>query len=823
MKNNKILSEADYIAKEHYKMYKAGKKWMVAGITAVSILGAVAMAEGTASADQVANVASGTDPAVVKVDQTAVASQSATAVTLSASASVSSVASEVPAVTEVSASSVVVSSVVASEAVSSSSDVESSVAPASVSASVEASSSVSASVTPVASVSASVESSTVVESSSVVESVASSVAPVVNGHDSVAMSSMMSSAESAKAAGSIVAMKAVLGTTPAAGTVTNSGIASMSNVNHVVTITDPKQAPSYFTPTGSGIAVKPDATGKYTLTNGEKQTGAIAFNNQVDMSDNWSFDVTLDLPSVNHDTVQKGDFIGVVLTPTAPDKVATAANASLGGGGLGIAGSKNAYVWGMDYYYNDGSQFGDTTNAVNTKTTTSGIWPLQTTTTTTTEYGVQVGLRKTDSSGNLVAAGSMADVSAKMSTAGGSTVALGSNGTIMVRTTHMGSDKTYSGNMIGLSTLGDERILNASTGVDRNVTRDPSTYNSSTQDDVAFKSTATFSWNATTKVLTVVMSQQTFTYDMSKQNLPSVLSVGVLSSTGGNYTTNNVQIAKFTGKVATTNVKASYNLNGDTTSVAGTSFTANVGDSIKIDNTAETSSIDGATITAAAPKVAGYTLTGYVFKDATGTAVNTVVLNADGSVKSGDATQKISDGLTVTFNYGKNVSATVNITDAAGNILSKDAATVSTLAGNTVANGDVAFTLDNLPQIPGYKALPVTVSTFNNTVVNGGETINVVYVKDASASPVNDTTVDVSSEPSVIAAQKNLDSAISSGTGLTDAEKAYDTAVAKAATEREAATTAASDLAPYPANLENEAITTAKQAVADAVAGFSKW
>ncbi|MCT0021491.1 KxYKxGKxW signal peptide domain-containing protein [Weissella cibaria] len=816
MKNNKILSEADYIAKEHYKMYKAGKKWMVAGITAVSILGAVAMAEGTASADQVANTTSGTDPAVVKVDETAATSQSATTVTLSASASVSSVASEVPAVTEISASSEVVSSVVASEAVSSSSDVESSVAPASVSASVEASSSVSASVTPVASVSASVESSMVVESSSVVESVASSVAPVVNGHDSVAMSSMMSSAESAKAAGSIVAMKAVLGTTPAAGTVTNSGIASMSNVNHVVTITDPKQAPSYFTPTGSGITVKPDATGKYTLTNGGKQTGAIAFNNQVDMSDNWSFDVTMDLPDVNHDSVQKGDFIGVVLTPTAPDKVATAADASLGGGGLGIAGSKNAYVWGLDYYYNAESQFGDANNTV--KSTSS--WGK----TTINEYGLQVGLRRTDGSGKLVAAGSMGDVAAKMTTAGGSTVSLGSNGTVLVRTTHMGETEnhssTFNGSMIGLSTLGDERILNASTGADRNVTGDPSTYNSSTQDNVAFKSTATFSWNATTKILTVVMGSQTFTYDMSKQNLPSVLSVGVLSSTGGNYTTNNVQIAKFTGKVATTNVKASYNLNGDTTSVAGTSFTANVGDSIKIDNTAETSSIDGATITAAAPKVAGYTLTGYVFKDATGKAVNTVVLNADGSVKSGDATQKISDGLTVTFNYGKNVSATVNITDAAGNILSKDAATVSTLAGNTVANGDVAFTLDNLPQIPGYKALPVTVSTFNNTVVNGGETINVVYVKDASAAPVNDTTVDVSSEPSVIAAQKDLDSAIASGTGLTDAEKAYDTAVAKAATEREAATTAASDFAPYPANLENDAITSAKQAVADAVAGL---
>ena len=821
MKNNKILSEADYIAKEHYKMYKAGKKWMVAGITAVSILGAVAMAEGTASADQVANTTSGTDPVVVNVDEAAATSQSATTVTLSASASVSSVAAEVPAVTEVSASSEVVSSVVASEAVSSSSDVESSVAPVSVSASVEASLSVSASVTPVASVSASDESSSVVVESTVtsVESVASSVAPVVNGHDSVAMSSMMSLAESAKAAGSIVAMKAVLGTTPAAGTVTNSGIASMSNVNHVVTITDPKQAPSYFTPTGSNVTVKADATGKYTLTNGGKQTGAIAFNNQVDMSDNWSFDVTMDLPDVNHDSVQKGDFIGVVLTPTAPDKVAGAADASLGGGGLGIAGSKNAYVWGLDYYYNAESQFGDANNAV--KSTTSG-WISKTT--KTDEYGIQVGLRKTDGSGKLVAAGSMGDVAAKMTTAGGSAVSLGSNGTVLVRTTHMGTTDnhgdTFNGNLIGLSTLGEERILNASTGADRNVTGDPSTYDSSTQDNVAFKSTATFSWNATTKVLTVVMGKQTFTYDMSKQNLPSVLSVGVLSSTGGNYTTNNVQIAKFTGKVATTNVKASYSLNGDTSSVAGTSFTANVGDSIKIDNTAETSSIDGATITAAAPKVAGYTLTGYVFKDATGKAVNTVILNADGSVKSGDATQKISDGLTVTFNYGKNVSATVNITDAAGNLLSKDAATVSTLAGNTVANGDVAFTLDNLPQIPGYKALPVTVSTFNNTVVNGGETINVVYVKDASAAPVNNTTVDVSSEPSVIAAQKNLDSAIASGTGLTDAEKAYDMAVAKAATEREAATTAASDLAPYPANLENDAITSAKQAVADAVAGL---
>ncbi|MGY4735973.1 KxYKxGKxW signal peptide domain-containing protein [Weissella cibaria] len=455
MKNNKILSEADYIAKEHYKMYKAGKKWMVAGITAVSILGAVAMAEGTASADQVANTTSGTDPAVVKVDEAAATSQSATTVTLSASASVSSAASEVPAVTEVSASSEVVSSVVASEAVSSSSDVESSVAPASVSASVEASSSVSASVTPIASVSASVESSTVVESSSVVESVASSVAPVVNGHDSVAMSSMMSSAESAKAAGSIVAMRAVLADVPTSSLKTAGTIATLSDADNKIggyakvtenaksTANDPHylsvtegNIQSYFSANGtavqsavltasdakkiasslssvadvkmSGVSssqasmLKSEAsyysslaaTGGnrvyYTLTNGATQQGAVAFNKKVDMTKQWTINFDLNMTTIS----TPGDFIGLVLMDTDPNKLGTSTikddkgavqtGSKTPGGALGVNGNANAFLWGIDTWKNNESGFGDLTQA------TANDW--------------MIGFRHTNGNGSLVAA-----------------------------------------------------------------------------------------------------------------------------------------------------------------------------------------------------------------------------------------------------------------------------------------------------------------------------------------------------------------------------------------------------------------------------------
>ncbi|MCT0955277.1 KxYKxGKxW signal peptide domain-containing protein [Weissella cibaria] len=745
MKNNKILSEADYIAKEHYKMYKAGKQWMVAGITAVSILGAVAMAEGTASADQVANTTSGTDPAVVKVDQTAVASQSATAVTLSASASVSSVASEVPAVTEVSASSEVASSVVASEAVSSSSDVESSVAPASVSASVEASSSVSASVTPVASVSASVESS------SVVESVASSVAPVVNGHDSVAMSSMMSSAESAKAAGSIVTMRAVLAqatvSASTAGTIAKAADVDNAAGNfgvydgtgddpHHLNATTSAAVASHFTVSGdakvSGSAV--------TMTDGNYQAGGYAFNQKVDMRSNWSIQFQVSLGSLTHDQSQVADFIGLTLMDQAPTSVATAAQAAadaiyssaiaagksksaaaslakydtsspakgsmasgtaIQGGGLGILGVGNAYSWGFDHYYN--ADFGDDLNAGSYKYKTSGLFGG----TTYSMNAEMVGLRTTDASGNLMAATANKDT-------------LGSSAVLGFGTT----DGATGGSLASLGTTAG-----------------------SSKDGYTLNGSATVTWDAATKTLTVVMGSYKRSFVLA--NVSDAMAIAVLGKTGGSSTTQSAIVTSFQTNLATVDATVNY-VDGQGKAVAGldtTTLKANAGDTITVANGA--TKLDGNALTTSAPKVAGYVYNGLtavskladgttttvtIAKDAKGVMTKTTVIkSASGTTTTKTSTTDFSvalnDDTTITLNYAKIVGDTFNFaTDAGTNVtVPGDDATYMVGGDETSTEGTVYTS-----SVTGYTALATVIAGLS------AKGMTFVGIKDASGKTYKD-------------------------------------------------------------------------------------
>ncbi|TVV34559.1 LPXTG cell wall anchor domain-containing protein [Weissella cibaria] len=704
MKNNKILSEADYIAKEHYKMYKAGKKWMVAGITAVSILGAVAMAEGTASADQVANTTSGTDPAVVKVDQTAVASQSATTVTLSASASVSSVASEVPAVTEISASSEVVSSVVASEAVSSSSDVESSVAPASVSASVEASSSVSASVTPVASVSASVESSTVVES------VASSVAPVVNGHDSVAMSSMMSSAESAKAAGSIVTMRAVLADVPTSSLKTAGTVATLSDADNknggyakveqsakstandphylsvnegniqsyfsangtavksaVLTASDAKKIASNLSSvaavTMSGVSssqvsmLKSEAsyysslaaTGGnrvyYTLTNGATQQGAVAFNKKVDMTKQWTINFDLNMTTIS----TPGDFIGLVLMDTDPNKLGTSTikddkgtvqtGNKTPGGALGVNGNANAFLWGIDTWKNGEAGFGDLSKA--------------------TDKDWMIGFRHTDANGSLVAA-----TTADQQIINASSAVSALAGTQWIS----GDAKGQFSYIAGTSTTGiifkDTIASNAQSDL---------------TPQIVMGFTAKFTPNGDgTGTLTVYDSQGRV---VSSGTVGTVnvmtMALGFKAATGGNYSQMGVTITQpdtssddnsnaFNLTVGTRTVPVDYKTpsNSDVSELADGTILANLGDVITINpETSETTSEEinafdkTNNIKTGTPTIPGYKLLSV--KDQSGDDI------------SGKAIT-ITDATKISLTYAKQVQDTFNFVDAQGNTVPVD-------------------------------------------------------------------------------------------------------------------------------------------------------
>ena len=704
MKNNKILSEADYIAKEHYKMYKAGKKWMVAGITAVSILGAVAMAEGTASADQVANTTSGTEPAVVKVDETAATSQSATTVTLSASASVSSVASEVPAVTEISASSEVVSSVVASEAVSSSSDVESSVAPASVSASVEASSSVSASVTPVASVSASVESSTVVES------VASSVAPVVNGHDSVAMSSMMSSAESAKAAGSIVTMRAVLADVPTSSLKTVGTVATLSDADNknggyakveqsakstandphylsvnegniqsyfsangtavksaVLTASDAKKIASNLSSvaavTMSGVSssqvsmLKSEAsyysslaaTGGnrvyYTLTNGATQQGAVAFNKKVDMTKQWTINFDLNMTTIS----TPGDFIGLVLMDTDPNILGTST----------IKDDKGTVQTGNK---TPGGALGVNGNAnaflwgIDTwKNGEAGFGDLS----KATDKDWMIGFRHTDANGSLVAA-----TTADQQIINASSAVSALAGTQWIS----GDAKGQFSYIAGTSTTGiifkDTIASNAQSDL---------------TPQIVMGFTAKFTPNGDgTGTLTVYDSQGRV---VSSGTVGTVnvmtMALGFKAATGGNYSQMGVTITQpdtssddnsnaFNLTVGTRTVPVDYKTpsNSDVSELADGTILANLGDVITINpETSETTSEEinafdkTNNIKTGTPTIPGYKLLSV--KDQSGDDI------------SGKAIT-ITDATKISLTYAKQVQDTFNFVDAQGNTVPVD-------------------------------------------------------------------------------------------------------------------------------------------------------
>ncbi|MBU7561940.1 KxYKxGKxW signal peptide domain-containing protein [Weissella cibaria] len=113
------MNKGNFEVKSHYKMYKAGKRWVVAGMATLSLLGGLMMVSGDASADgvdsSVAPVADSQAPTETTKNATT------NSVVLSASATpapASSVSAEVSATSESSVvSSVVVSSSVASSVV----------------------------------------------------------------------------------------------------------------------------------------------------------------------------------------------------------------------------------------------------------------------------------------------------------------------------------------------------------------------------------------------------------------------------------------------------------------------------------------------------------------------------------------------------------------------------------------------------------------------------------------------------------------------------------------------------------------------------------
>lgn len=125
------INKGNYEVKSHYKMYKAGKRWVVAGMATVSLLGGLLMLSADASADSVdavvpasessvtAEVSAPTDSVVLDSASASVAPASSVSAEVSASSassvapvSISTSASAVSVAASLSASQSLVSSVV---------------------------------------------------------------------------------------------------------------------------------------------------------------------------------------------------------------------------------------------------------------------------------------------------------------------------------------------------------------------------------------------------------------------------------------------------------------------------------------------------------------------------------------------------------------------------------------------------------------------------------------------------------------------------------------------------------------------------------------
>ncbi|AWF96223.1 lectin-like domain-containing protein [Weissella cibaria] len=382
---------------KHFKMYKDGKRWVVAGIFAAAVglggLMPVNVSADVTPAEQTVTLATAT------TNQTVPTVDSASNLTV-ATTSVASTAST---------SATENSSAIASDELSSN---------VSDQASQSMVSSVVTSSSAVASSSISVQSSSQ-ESGETSQSADSTVdLGVVDGDDQSAMAQVTATAQSLSAAHVPVSYAAVLpaatssnvasSVAPAAKTVT-SNVASDTQVSQetvgshftvvtsgatksqaVMTTLTPAMASSLammaslaadsaktvagYNPVASAtyaslvatasyyasIAATNKSRSVYTLTTNKGQQGALTFNKQVDMKANWTLNLELDLANLQDMNHVFGDFLGLTLLPVDPKVVATTGS---NGGGLGIDGVKGAFAWGLDLNANNGDGI---TNLANT-------------------------------------------------------------------------------------------------------------------------------------------------------------------------------------------------------------------------------------------------------------------------------------------------------------------------------------------------------------------------------------------------------------------------------------------------------------------------
>ena len=304
-----------------------------------------------------------------------------------------------------------------------------------------------------------------------------------------------------------------------------------------------------------------------TKTDVNKKTGAVAFNQQIDMTKDWSFNFNIDLVRLNSAGFLSGygvgDFIGLVLSPTAPSQLASAGGAKQFGGGLGLNGLPNSLNWGIDFYNNSASQDSNSANytPVGFGDSSLGINPGA-----LSKMGNQVmGWRSTGANGLLNTANSTTDQQQAITTLNNVTTGSGN------------SDNQWGGS-------GGGPNLSAPVAVSY-------TYNDA-------NNTGTLTIQVTTNSL------QTFTRTINLTN--TSMSVGVMAGYNLAYTQMGTHITNFTLEIGSGTTTVNYLDQKGNPIRPSTQFIANTTDTIGI--TGGSPNADADTYAFTAPSLQGYSL-----------------------------------------------------------------------------------------------------------------------------------------------------------------------------------------------------------------------
>ncbi|WP_245299473.1 lectin-like domain-containing protein [Weissella confusa] len=129
---------------------------------------------------------------------------------------------------------------------------------------------------------------------------------------------------------------------------------------------------------------KDPATQNYAklTANGQNTIGYYYVNRQFDTSQKFTIDGYFhpNLANTDGNLPSNGnwsDWVGLVLTPTDPAKMATDYNMANGGGGLGIQGFGNALAFGLDFYQNSGDPAAGPFGALRTTNSSGALNSVQ--------------------------------------------------------------------------------------------------------------------------------------------------------------------------------------------------------------------------------------------------------------------------------------------------------------------------------------------------------------------------------------------------------------------------------------------------------------